>query len=181
MTAAAATYGAVLYKAAAHLHNMGDSDTATRVMATCARLQYTTAPQPNIMCALGSIVAAQGLQRDLVAHAPSPVVFAHGLHALRAAASFGIKQAVGSSTAPAPNILAMTLKQFGSAARCVCGGCGCELLIHERCDAPQVAGGTGARVFYRTVGRAMRLQRAQLRLCAAQCSRVCRCVRQHDG
>ena len=130
ITARSGTYSAVLYTAAAHLHNMGDADTATRCMATCARLQYAAAPQPNIMCALGSIIAAQGQQRDLVAHAPSPVVFAHGLHALHAASSFALKQANGSRTAPAPNILGMTLKQFGSAARCVCVGRDCGLFIY---------------------------------------------------
>jgi hypothetical protein len=105
------------YKAAAHLHNMGDDSMATRVMATCARMQYARAPQLNVLCALGSIVAAQGTQHDLIAHAPSPAVFAHGLHALRAASFFGIKQPNASHSSPAPNILAMTLKQFGSAAR----------------------------------------------------------------
>ena len=117
VTASMATYSSLLHSAAAHLHNMGDADMATRVMSTCARLQYTAAPQRNIMCALGAIIAAQGTQHDLVAHAPSPVVFANGLHALRAATSLGIKQATGPSSSPAPNILAMTLKQFGGAAR----------------------------------------------------------------
>jgi hypothetical protein len=108
---------AMLYAAAAHLHAMGDAALSSRVMAMCARLQYAAAPQPDITCALGAVVAAQGGQRDLVAHAPSPAVFAHGLHALRAAAAFGIAQANGSHSSPAPNILAMTLKHFGSAAR----------------------------------------------------------------
>jgi hypothetical protein len=107
----------MLYKAAAHLHNLGDAATATRVMSACARLQYSAAPQPDITCALGAIIAAQGAQHDLVAHAPSPVVFANGLHALRAAASFGVRKTSGATTAPAPSILAMTLKQFGGAAR----------------------------------------------------------------
>jgi hypothetical protein len=117
ITAGMPTYGPLLYKAAAHLHNMGDAATATRVMAACSRLQYAPAPQPNVMCALGAIIAAQNVQHDLVAHAPSPVVFANGLHALRAASSLGIQPKNGSSSSPAPNILAMTLKQFGAAAR----------------------------------------------------------------
>jgi hypothetical protein len=115
-TGSCETLGALLHSAAAHLYNMGNSDMAARVMAVCARLQYAVAPQSDITCAMGSIVAAQGLQHDLVAHAPVPVVFSHGLHALHAASSLGIEKGNGRSS-PAPNILAMTLKQFGSAAR----------------------------------------------------------------
>jgi hypothetical protein len=114
-----AVLSTMLYTAAAHLHAMGDAELSSRVMVMCARLQYATPPQPDITCALGAVIAAQGGQHDLIAHAPSPAVFAHGLHALRAAAALGIALANGSRSSPAPNILAMTLKQYGSAARCV--------------------------------------------------------------
>ena len=127
----AATLHTMLYHAAAHLHSIGDTGTATRVMAMCARLQYAAAPQPSILCSLGAVVAAQGVQHDLIAHAPSPIVFSHGLHALRAASALGIQPANGSQSSPAPNILAMTLKQYGGAARFASCGIATSLMTRD--------------------------------------------------